>query len=120
MRIASGIKLLAETEGSGAVAKRDDWVEFECATRLWTGEVVGGRVKQRTRVGSRQVVAGVEKTLLGMREGGYRRVRVSPHLAYGAQGVVGKVPPNAALDFELWVVHVIGPSLAVPPPGAAP
>ena len=52
------------------------------------------------------LVAGVEAALIGMREGGYRKVRISPHLAYRASGVQGKVPPNAVLVYELWLTTI--------------
>jgi FKBP-type peptidyl-prolyl cis-trans isomerase len=106
MRLASGIKLLGEVHGTGRAAQRGDEVTLECAGNLWTGQVVHDRVRQTTRIGSRQLIAGVEKTLVGMREGGYRRVRVSPHLAYRDMGVTGAVPPNAALDFEVWLLVI--------------
>jgi FKBP-type peptidyl-prolyl cis-trans isomerase len=41
-----------------------------------------------------------------MRVGGYRKVRISPHLAYGDRGVPGKIPPRAVWDCELWLVSV--------------
>jgi FKBP-type peptidyl-prolyl cis-trans isomerase len=41
-----------------------------------------------------------------MRVGGYRKVRISPHLAYGAAGVAGKIPANAVLVYELWLTSV--------------
>ncbi len=33
-------------------------------------------------LGRREAVPGVEHALLGMKVGGYRKVRISPHLAY--------------------------------------
>ena len=45
----------------------------------------------------------VEKTLVGMRAGGFREVLVSPHLAYRDAGVPGRIPPGALLRIRLWV-----------------
>src|SRR5574339_645967 len=45
-----------------------------------------------------------------MREGGYRKVRISPHLAYRGEGVDSKVPANAVLIYELWLTSVDKPS----------
>jgi len=41
-----------------------------------------------------------------MREGGYRKVRISPHLAYRDVGVEDKVPPDAVLIYELWLTSI--------------
>jgi FKBP-type peptidyl-prolyl cis-trans isomerase len=49
------------------------------------------------------MIAGIETALIGMREGGYRKVRISPHLAYRGTGVSGKIPKNAVLIYELWL-----------------
>jgi hypothetical protein len=61
--------------------------------------------RQRTtvKVGDRHVFPGLSKSLLGMRRGGYRKTRVSPHLAYGSEGILGKIPPQAVLICEVWV-----------------
>jgi FKBP-type peptidyl-prolyl cis-trans isomerase len=40
---------------------------------------------------------------LGMNVGGYRKVRISPHLAYRDKGIPGLIPPNAVLIVELWL-----------------
>ena len=92
-----GIRLVAEEEGTGRRAERGDSVVFDCALTLNRGDVVSRRGRQETRLGSRELIAGIEKALEGMSKGGYRKVRISPHLAYGDQGVPDRVPPNAVL-----------------------
>lgn len=59
-----------------------------------------------TELGKRRPIAGVEKSLYGMRAGGYREVLVSPHLAYGKSGVEGLIPANAVLRIQIWVQNV--------------
>ena len=59
-----------------------------------------------TRLGKRQVIAGVEQALLGMRAGGYRKVKIGPHLAYRDVGVPTRVPPNAVMIYELWMRRI--------------
>lgn len=54
-------------------------------------------------LGRREAVAGVEHALLGMNVGGYRKVRISPHLAYRDKGIPGLIPPNAVLICEIWL-----------------
>ncbi|HKB39742.1 MAG TPA: FKBP-type peptidyl-prolyl cis-trans isomerase, partial [Gemmataceae bacterium] len=62
----------------------------------------GGRVfvDHRTVLGQREAIAGIEKTLIGMKPGGHRKVRVGPHLAYGKRGIPGLIPSNAVLTVE--------------------
>ena len=104
--MASGIKVVAEIEGAGARAEKGDAVVFDCAAYLNKGSELHGRRPESVVIGSRRFVAGVETALVGMREGGYRKVRISPHLAYRGTGVEGKIPPNAVLIYELWLQAV--------------
>ena len=53
-------------------------------------------IEHMTTLDKRQAMAGIEKTLVGMRAGGFRKVRVSPHLAYGSRGIPGLIPSDAA------------------------
>lgn len=58
-------------------------------------------------LGRRETVAGVEHALLGMKVGGYRKVRINPHLAYRDKGIPGLIPPNAVLICEIWLRHSV-------------
>jgi peptidylprolyl isomerase len=60
----------------------------------------------RVHLGRREVIAGLELGLLGMRVGGRRRLVISPHLAYGKRGVPGSIPPNAVLIVEVELLEV--------------
>jgi FKBP-type peptidyl-prolyl cis-trans isomerase len=64
-------------------------------------------VDHKTLLGSRQTIAGVEHTLIGMKVGGYRKVRVSPHLAYRDKGIPDLVPPDAVLICEIWLRDIV-------------
>lgn len=102
----SGIRIIAEIAGTGLCAEKGDGVVFECAASLNKGSEVHRRRAERAVLGARRLIAGMEAALAGMREGGYRKVRISPHLAYGAEGIEGKVPPNAVLVYEVWLTTV--------------
>lgn len=52
------------------------------------------------------MVAGLEYGVEGMREGGTRRIRVGPHLAYRDAGVPTTIPPNAVLEFKVLLLSV--------------
>jgi FKBP-type peptidyl-prolyl cis-trans isomerase len=123
MRLQSGIKLLDERQGGGAAAKKGDRVVYNVKIFLNQGDEVplnerqaehlpptmlrtetGYRfVNHETTLGRRQAIAGIEHSLIGMKPGGYRKVRVSPHLAYRDKGLPGLIPPDAVLIVELWL-----------------
>jgi FKBP-type peptidyl-prolyl cis-trans isomerase len=42
-----------------------------------------------------------------MKAGGYRKVRVSPHLAYREKGIAGLIPENAVLVIEIWLREIL-------------
>jgi FKBP-type peptidyl-prolyl cis-trans isomerase len=126
MRLKSGIKLLDERAGVGLPAKKGDSVIYNLKIFLNKGDEVplnqrqaeylpaqmmrtvdGYRfVDHKTVLGSREAMAGVEYSLTGMKEGGYRKVRLSPHLAYRDDGLVALIPANAVLVVELWLREI--------------
>ena len=58
-------------------------------------------------LGKRRAITGIEYTLIGMKPGGYRKVRLSPHLAYRDEGLADLIPPNAVLNVELWLRQIV-------------
>jgi len=64
-------------------------------------------IDHTTTLGQREAIAGIEYSLIGMKQGGYRKVRLSPHLAYRDQGLDDLIPPNAVLIVELWLREII-------------
>jgi peptidylprolyl isomerase len=52
-------------------------------------------------LGAGQVIPGWDQGVVGMREGGRRKLIIPPELAYGAQGCPPDIPPNAALIFDI-------------------
>jgi FKBP-type peptidyl-prolyl cis-trans isomerase len=111
--MTSGIKVVLETEGSGVIAEKGDRVTFECDSSLNQGTEIHPHRIENTVLGTRRFIAGVESALIGMREGGYRKVRISPHLAYGEAGIQDKVPANAVVIYQLWLKQVekLGPTI---------
>jgi FKBP-type peptidyl-prolyl cis-trans isomerase len=127
MKRLSGLTLLEEREGEGRSAERGDRVVYNSRLFLNKGDEVPLNEKQvqhlpqdmvrveagvtfvdhKTLLGSRQTIAGVEHTLIGMKVGGYRKVRVSPHLAYRDKGIPDLVPPDAVLICEIWLRDIV-------------
>jgi FKBP-type peptidyl-prolyl cis-trans isomerase len=127
MKRFSGIKLLEEREGDGRPAQKGDRVVYNMRMFLNKGDEVLLNAKQAeylpkemiridegatfidhtTILGSRQSMAGIEHALMGMKVGGYRKVRISPHLAYRDKGIPDLIPPNALLICEIWLRHIV-------------
>lgn len=126
MKRLSGLELLEEREGEGRHAQKGDRVVYNSKLFLNKGDEVrlnetqathlpkemirveGGVtfVDHKTLLGSRQTMAGVEHALMGMKVGGYRKVRISPHLAYRDKGIQDLIPPDAVLIVELWLRQI--------------
>lgn len=122
-----GVVLLDEVHGEGPGAEKGALVTYNARIFLRRGDEVTrdaeiiSRARQHlktrtingvelidhvTELGKRRSIAGVEKSLYGMKKNGYREVLVAPHLAYGDRGVPGLIPANALLRIQLWVQNV--------------
>lgn len=94
--------------GDGAVATRGSDVEIVYTLTRDDGHVVQADQVYRFRLGGREVIAGLEYGVEGMRAGGERRIRVHPQLGYRDQQVPG-VPPNVVLVFRVKLVKAAAP-----------
>jgi FKBP-type peptidyl-prolyl cis-trans isomerase (trigger factor) len=127
MKLKTGIELLQEREGEGRAAEKYDQVIYNLKIFLNQGEEVPLNQRQAEHLpaemirkvdgtdftdhkmilGRRRAIAAVEYSLIGMKKGGYRKIRASPHLAYREKGLPGLIPPNAVLILELWLREII-------------
>lgn len=127
MKRLGGVKLLDDREGEGQPAQKGDRVIYNVRLFLNKGEEVPLNASQaehlpkemlriegnvtfvdhQTVLGSRQTMAGIEHALMGMKAGGYRKVRISPHLAYREKGLSNLIPPQSVLTVEVWLRHII-------------
>ena len=102
----NGIRIISEIEGSGKAAARGDTVSIRYVGRLNKGHVFQPSMDYTFKLGNRETIAGLEYAVEGMKAGGRRQVKVSPHLAYRDKGIPNLVPPNALLilDIELHAI----------------
>lgn len=102
----SGIKIISEVPGTGPELKKGDRVRLIYDIQLNRGEFLVQNQEVIWTVGERHYVAGFLYGLEGMRPGGSRRFRASPHLCY-RDTEVEKVPKNAVLICDIKLVELV-------------
>ncbi|MEE6465668.1 hypothetical protein FKM82_006639 [Ascaphus truei] len=60
-------------------------------------------------VGKGQLIAGMDKALIGMCVNERRFVKIPPSLAYGSEGLSGVVPPDAVVHFDVLLLDIWNP-----------
>jgi hypothetical protein len=111
-----GIEIRDISVGTGEEAQQGKTAVLNLRMFLHHGEEVFVYPEPRVKIDlyGRHCIAGLLKRIIGMRVGGTRSIVVSPHLAYGVQGIPGKVPPNALLRCEVELVDVREPNAPGP------
>jgi peptidylprolyl isomerase len=106
----SGIKIKDSLVGTGAAAGPKSVIVVQVRGFLNRGELMFDTAEFATPLtidlAKREVVAGLRQGIVGMRVGGKREIRVSPHLGYGEKGIPGKVPANAVLRFDVELLEI--------------
>lgn len=96
--------------GAGKEVKDGDEVAVHYVGNLLNGEKFDSSrdrgVPFTFVVGAGRVIQGWEKGILGMKEGGVRKLTIPPALGYGAQGIPGAIPSNAILVFEIELLNI--------------
>jgi FKBP-type peptidyl-prolyl cis-trans isomerase len=112
--VPKGVKVEDLQLGTGLLAQRGDVVHIGYDLFLNQGEHVRHVPDYELNLGRGRRVhpAGLRYGIEGMREGGVRRLRVSPHLAYGEAGLLDQIPPNAVLIFEVRLHQVVKPEVS--------
>jgi hypothetical protein len=122
--LRSGLELIEDVVGTGAPVQRH--ASYVVRLRMWLrrGDPIrwdhpsseshpsrieddGATLFASMRVDRIQMFPGLFHGVDGMRVGGTRRLRVSPHLGFGETGVPGHVPANALLNVEVTIVSEV-------------
>ena len=114
----SGIKIIADTPGDGAPVERQHVYQLRLKMWLHKGEPIrwerpwglvdrarlednGATLITDLRVDRENMFAGLFQGIEGMHIGGRRKLKISPHLAYGDTGIPGRIPPQAVIIAEI-------------------
>ena len=118
----SGIQILADTPGTGCRIERQH--TYLVRLKMWLNK--GDPVKWKTawglvdrarleddgetlitdlRFDRENLVNGLFHGIEGMRIGGTRKLKISPHLAYGERGIPGTIPADAVLIAQCTVLE---------------
>ncbi len=97
--------------GTGTTAAPGNAVTVHYIGSLVNGSVFDASANHGTQgftfpLGAGQVIKGWDQGIVGMKEGGKRRLVIPASLGYGEQGYPGVIPPNATLIFEVELVKV--------------
>jgi len=104
-----GLKYETLKEGTGDEVKAGQTVVMTYIGKLDDGTVFDQRDASspfETSIGTKNVIAGWDQGVVGMRVGERRKLIIPPDLGYGAGGYPPKIPPNARLTFEVEVLKI--------------
>jgi len=106
---ASGLTIEDTVIGKGAPAASGRDVIVHYAGWLADGtQFDSSKEKQdpfQFTLGRKEVMAGWEEGLRGMKVGGTRKLTIPPNLGYGSRNM-GTIPPNSTLVFEVELLGV--------------
>ena len=92
--------------GTGKVAEKGKNITVHYTGYLTDGTKFDSSLDRMVILGVGQVIKGWDEGLVGMREGGKRKLTIPPEMAYGAQEITGIIPVYSALVFEVELLKV--------------
>jgi len=107
-----------------AEATRDKVVVINVCISLSDGTILSDFYGDGKRIiidlRRRDCIAGLRYGIEGMCVGGKRKMTIAPHLAFGQQGIPGRIPPDSPLLCEVELLEVRERGVVKPedyPPG---
>jgi FKBP-type peptidyl-prolyl cis-trans isomerase len=107
---SNDLEIVELKEGTGRPAKKGSNIKV-----LYTGWLISGKKfdsnndRQKPfefKLGRGSVIKGWDRGIVGMREGGRRKLIIPSELAYGKMGSPPDIPPNSQLVFEVELIEV--------------
>lgn len=106
---ATELKIEDIKEGSGSAVKSGDTIIIHYKGTLTDGTKFDSSYDRgepfETQIGVGQVIEGWDKGVVGMKQGGKRKLTIPPDMAYGEQST-GSIPPNSTLIFEVELIGI--------------
>ena len=110
----SGLKYIDQKVGTGDIAVKGKPVQVNYTGWLYVDGKRGAKFDSSLDrntpfdflLGAKQVIAGWDEGVEGMKVGGKRELIIPPDLAYGSRAVGGVIPANSTLDFEVELLKV--------------
>ncbi len=105
------LQITDETVGTGAAAAAGDTVTVNYVGSLTNGSVFDASANHGDtgftfNLGAGQVIKGWDQGIVGMKEGGKRKLVIPAELAYGDRAIGNIIPANSTLVFEVELVKV--------------
>lgn len=106
----SGLRYKITEKGTGPQPKKGDVVVVHYTGMFTDGKVFDSSIERNSPidfpVGKGKVISGWDEGILLLNEGAKARFVIPSHLAYGASGAGGVIPPHATLVFDVELVKV--------------
>jgi FKBP-type peptidyl-prolyl cis-trans isomerase FkpA len=109
-RTESGLYYVVTAEGTGASPKQGEQVSVHYTGTLLNGEKFDSSVDRGEPLNfahnAGQMIKGFDEGVALLKKGGKASLILPSHLAYGAQGAGGRIPPFAVLRFDIELVDI--------------